>query len=43
MTTKNQVQQFLKDFKQKLDVFSIIYLDRDKNRNALLELGITKT
>ncbi len=42
MTTKNQVQQFLKDFKQKLDVFSIIYLDRDKNRNALLELGITE-
>lgn len=42
MATKNQVQQFLTDFKQKLNVFSIIFLDRDKNLNALLELGITE-
>jgi len=43
MVTKNQVRLFLRDFKQKLDIFSIIYFDRDKNRKTLLELGITQT
>lgn len=42
MSTKSEVESFLVNFKSKLEVFSIIYLDRDKNRKALLELGITE-
>lgn len=41
MTYKFDVEKFLIDFKHKLKFFDIIFTDRDKNRNALLELGIT--
>jgi len=42
MTTKDEVESFLKDFKVKMGVLSIVFRDeRGKNRNALLELGIT--
>lgn len=41
MTTISEIEQFLTDFKQKLDVFDIIFLNRTKNFEALLILGIT--
>lgn len=41
---KEDVQQFLEDFKTKLSVFKIVYRDdRDKNLQALAELEITGT
>lgn len=42
MTTKNEVERFLKDFSVKTGIFQIIFLDeRGKNAQALLELDIT--
>lgn len=42
--TKEDVQQFLNDFKTKLSVFKIVYRDdRSKNLHALSELEITGT
>lgn len=42
--TKEDVQQFLEDFKTKLSVFKIVYRDdRAKNLQALAELEITGT
>lgn len=41
MVTKYEVQQFLNDFKTKLEIFDIIFTNRDKNQQALLELEIT--
>ncbi len=39
--TKNEVVQFLNDFKTKMSVFRIIFLERGKNSQALLDLEIT--
>jgi len=42
MATNDEVEVFLKDFKVKMGVFSIVFKDdRGKNRQALLDLGIT--
>lgn len=41
MTTRAEVEQFLQQFKVKVDVFGVFFLNRDKNLNALNELGIT--
>jgi hypothetical protein len=42
MADKNEVEQFLKDFKQKLEVFQIYFVDtRKKNTIAYLGLEIT--
>ncbi len=41
MTTKIQVQQFLVDFKIKFGVFGVIFENRDKNFQTLLDLDIT--
>ena len=43
MTSEAEVEQFLKDFHQKLWVFEIIFRDeRGKNQKALAELEITR-
>ncbi|MCF0225567.1 MAG: toxin [Fibrobacter sp.] len=42
MATRVEVEQFLNKFKVKLDVFGVLFLDRDKNVNSLMSLGITR-
>jgi len=43
MATKTEVEQFLRQFKVKLNVFGILFLDnRSKNAQSLLDLGITQ-
>lgn len=39
--TRQEVEAFLNQFMPKLSVFGILYVFRDKNQNALTELGIT--
>lgn len=39
--TRAEVEAFLNQFMPKLSVFGILYMFRDKNQNALRELGIT--
>ena len=41
MTTKAEVERFLKDFKVKTGIFQIIYMNRGKNAQALLDLDIS--
>ena len=41
MATRTEVERFLQQFKVKVDVFGVFFLNRDKNLNALNELGIT--
>lgn len=42
MTTKDEVERFLKDFKQKTKIFQIVFFDdRGKNAQALLDLEIS--
>lgn len=41
MATENEVKLFLSQFKIKLTIFHIVFVDREKNQNALMELGIT--
>ena len=42
MTSEAEVEQFLKDFHQKLRVFEIIFRDeRGKNKKTLIDLEIT--
>ena len=41
MATRAEVERFLQQFKVKVDVFGVFFLNRDKNLNALNELGIT--
>lgn len=38
---KAQIESFLYEFKTKLNSFDVIFVNRDKNRNALLQLEIT--
>lgn len=40
---KSDVENFLKDFKQKLKVFDVVLIRTDKNSQTLLDLGITYT
>lgn len=43
MTTKDEVEQFLTQFKVKLDIYGILFRDdRGKNMQSLLDLGITQ-
>lgn len=43
MTTRGEVERFLGQFKIKLEVFDILFLDgREKNSQALLDLGISR-
>lgn len=39
--TKQEVESFLRQFYPKLEIFGIIFLDRDKNTEAIKMLGIT--
>ncbi len=41
-TVKEEVEQFLIDFKQKMDVFDVVFLNREKNLQALLDLEIVR-
>lgn len=40
-TTKSEVEKFLVDFHQKMKVFGILFLGREKNFQTLAELEIT--
>lgn len=43
MTTRHEVEQFLSQFKMKLEVYGIFFLDgREKNIQALIDLNITR-
>jgi hypothetical protein len=42
MATKAEVQAFLNLFKEKMKVFNVIFLDRDKNLQALIDLEIAR-
>lgn len=39
--SKSEIENFLKEFKQKQKIFGIFFLNRDKNRQTLLDLEIT--
>lgn len=38
---REEVERFLKQFLPKLDIWGIIFIDRDKNNDALKAMGIT--
>lgn len=40
--TKREVEAFLEQFKSKLDVWGIYFIERGKNDNTLSQLGITR-
>ena len=42
MSKKDEVTQFLRDFKDKLEIFDVIFRERDKNLKTLTELEITR-
>lgn len=42
MATEAEVEFFLNTFKAKLDVFDVIFMERDKNLRALIDLEITR-
>lgn len=42
MATRNDVEQFLYQFKVKLDIWGIVFLERDKNIQALADLNISR-
>lgn len=41
MSTKAEVEQFLKYFKAKLSVFGVVFTNRDKNLETLVTLELT--
>jgi hypothetical protein len=42
MTLSSDVEAFLGQFRSKLEVFDVIFLNRDKNLQALIDLEITR-
>lgn len=42
MATKSEVEVFLNTFKAKMEVFDVIFLERDKNLKALIDLEMTR-
>jgi len=40
VTDKNDVEKFLNEFRVKLKVFDVVYIDREKNIQALLDLDM---
>lgn len=40
MATEDEVKQFLSQFQTKLTIFNIFFVDREKNKNALMELDL---
>lgn len=44
MATRREVEEFLSQFKVKLEVWGIVFLDgREKNMRALADINITPT
>lgn len=43
MPSKDDVEHYLRDLKQKIRTFSLIILERDKNRNTLAELELVQS
>lgn len=41
INTKGEVEAFIRQFKPKLQIWGILFLNREKNTNALKSLGIT--
>jgi len=41
MATKLEVEAFLNTFRTKMEVFDVVFLNRDKNLQALIDLEIT--
>lgn len=41
MKSKEEVEAFLRQFKPKMKVWGIFFLDRDKNLDTLAKLGIS--
>jgi hypothetical protein len=41
MITQTEVESFLKDFKEKLNIWGVFFLARDKNLQTLADLEIT--
>lgn len=42
MASRLEVETFLSTFKTKMEVFDVIFLNRDKNLQALIDLEITR-
>lgn len=42
MATRSEVEAFLNTFKAKMEVFDVVFLNRDKNLQTLIDLEITK-
>jgi hypothetical protein len=42
MANRSEVEIFLNTFKAKMEVFDVVFLDRDKNLRALIDLEITR-
>jgi hypothetical protein len=42
MCTRSEAEEFLNTFKAKLEIFDVVFLNRDKNLRALLDLEITR-
>ncbi len=42
MATKSEVEAFLSTFKAKMEVFDVVFLNRDKNLQALIDLEMTR-
>ena len=41
-TKRGEVEAYLNDFKQKMEVFDVVFLNRGKNLQALLDLEIVR-
>ncbi|MFN0081008.1 MAG: hypothetical protein ACKVOM_00690 [Ferruginibacter sp.] len=41
MATANEIEAFLQDFKEKMKIWGIFFLSRDKNLQTLLDLEIS--
>src|SRR5690606_17157778 len=42
MATRSEVEAFLSTFKAKMEVFDVVFLDRDKNLQTLIDLEIAR-
>ena len=41
MTLKEDVERFLNEFKVKMEVFDIVFVDRNESKMSMLSLGLT--
>ena len=42
MATQSEVESFLNTFKAKMEVFNVVFINRNKNLQALIDLEITR-